>query len=66
MRKHPLRPAEKSRGPFRLVAGRSSGFRVNLPSRLPARGQWHHATFVSGHSGASAADSHGFPCWCTH
>jgi len=66
-------------GLTRLVAGRSSGFRLarssrpllrerlNLPPRLPIpiphRNSGLVAAVVAGHSGASAADSHGLPFW---
>ncbi len=88
----PVPTADHSRRPSRLVAGRSSGFRLlSKPSRQIRRSFRTGTTFglpgsvlktsrrtfpsrfriatvafaavVAGYSGASAADSHGLPCW---
>jgi hypothetical protein len=47
-----------------MVAGRSSGFRINLlfaPSHLIKTKQWYPANFVPGYSGGTAPDLHGIP-----
>jgi len=62
-----IREAPGREGQTKLVAGRSSGSRVVLPPRLPIGHPQPDsgmvAAVVAGHSGASAADSHGLPCW---
>ncbi len=65
------RPPRYAKAELRLVEGRSSGLRLPrgqvasssarraFPPRTSASRQWHSATSVADHSGASAADSHG-------